>query len=76
MDCCGTYGPNDWETIFPNKTIPSSCCPIINLNEAEVCTVAHANSAGCLDKLLHLLDSNTLVLAGVVLAVAGIQVNY
>ncbi|XP_065355542.1 CD63 antigen [Calliphora vicina] len=74
MDCCGTYGPIDWETIFPNKTIPSSCCPIINLNEAEVCTVAHANSAGCLDKLLHLLDSNTLVLAGVVLAVAGIQV--
>lgn len=76
MDCCGTYGPKDWEPIFPNKTMPASCCPVIMLNEAEVCTLDQATSEGCLNKLLQLLDSKTLVLAGVVLGVAGIQVSY
>lgn len=48
---------------------------MINLNEADVCTVIHARPNGCLKKLLGILDSKTLVLAGVVLGVAGIQVN-
>lgn len=75
LDCCGIQGPSDWEDIFSNKTIPSSCCEMINLNEADVCTVIHARPNGCLKKLLGILDSKTLVLAGVVLGVAGIQVN-
>jgi len=75
LDCCGTYGPNDWDGIFPNKTLSPSCCKLINLSEAQECTTLHAINQGCLAKLLGILDSKTLVLAGVVLAVAGIQVN-
>ncbi|TMW43689.1 hypothetical protein DOY81_011231, partial [Sarcophaga bullata] len=74
LECCGTYGPGDWESVFPNKTIPSSCCPVINLNEAKDCTIAHASTSGCMHKLWEILDSKTLVLAGVALSVAGIQV--
>lgn len=73
LDCCGTYGPNDWDGIFPNKTLSPSCCKLINLSEAQECTTLHAMNQGCLAKLLGILDSKTLVLAGVVLAVAGIQ---
>ncbi|XP_073824359.1 tetraspanin 39D [Musca autumnalis] len=73
LGCCGIKGPTDWEEVFSNKTIPSSCCQMINLNEADACTVAHANPNGCLQKLLDILDSKTLVLAGVVLGVAGVQ---
>ncbi|KAH8285777.1 hypothetical protein KR018_002891 [Drosophila ironensis] len=73
LDCCGTYGPEDWETIYPNKTLPAACCSVINLSEAKECTRIHANTKGCLQKLLNILDSKTLILASVVLAVAGIQ---
>lgn len=48
---------------------------MINLNEADACTAAHANPDGCLQKLVDILDSKTLLLAGVVLGVAGVQVN-
>jgi len=75
LDCCGTYGPNDWDGIFSNKTLSPACCKLINLSEAQECTTLHAINQGCLPKLLGILDSKTLVLAGVVLAVAGIQVN-
>lgn len=79
MQCCGTYGPNDWEAVYKNQTLPKSCCVEIpineeNKNQEKDCTVDHANKMGCLDKLLQLLDSKTLILAGVVLAVAGVQV--
>lgn len=75
LDCCGTYGPNDWEGIFPNKTLTPACCKTINLSEASECTTLHAIKDGCLQKLLKVLDGKTLILAGVVLAVAGIQVS-
>ncbi|XP_075151510.1 tetraspanin 39D [Haematobia irritans] len=73
LGCCGMQGPTDWEEVFQNKTLPSSCCQMINLNEADACTEAHANRSGCLKKLLDILDSKTLLFAGVVLGVAGIQ---
>ncbi|XP_037711190.1 CD63 antigen [Drosophila subpulchrella] len=73
LDCCGTFGPNDWENNFANKTLPAACCSVINLSEAKECTSVHANQQGCLQKLLDILDSKTLILASVVLAVAGIQ---
>lgn len=75
LDCCGTHGPSDWEGIFPNKTLSPACCKVINLSEAKECTTLHAVPHGCLEKLLKVLDSKTLILAGVVLAVAGIQVS-
>ncbi|EDV54438.1 CD63 antigen [Drosophila erecta] len=73
LDCCGTNGPNDWETVFPNSTLPAACCSEINLSEAKECTNVHATQRGCLGKLLDILDSKTLLLASVVLGVAGIQ---
>ncbi|XP_067625692.1 CD63 antigen [Eurosta solidaginis] len=73
MDCCGTFGPKDWETVFHNATLPPACCAVINLNEAQECTVIHSHAEGCLNKLLTLIDSKTVTLASVVLGVAGIQ---
>lgn len=75
LDCCGTYGPEDWESIFPNKTLPAACCSVINLSQSKECTVNDATPQGCLQKLLKIMDSKTLILASVVLAVAGIQVG-
>eukprot|EP00099_Drosophila_melanogaster_P014824 NP_523612.3 tetraspanin 39D [Drosophila melanogaster] len=73
LDCCGINGPNDWETVYRNSTLPAACCSVINLSEAKECTNTHATQHGCLQKLLEILDSKTLILASVVLGVAGIQ---
>ncbi|XP_055916989.1 CD63 antigen [Eupeodes corollae] len=74
LKCCGTYESADWERILHNTTLPKSCCSVIITEEATDCTTKHAHTEGCFNKLLSIIDSNTLTLAGVVLGVAGIQI--
>jgi len=69
--CCGTNGPQDWEDVFHNKTIPDTCC-----NEALKvlpCTMEFAHKDGCMPKLLTLLDDKSVVLTAVGIGVALLQ---
>lgn len=72
MECCGITGPEDWERVFTNNTLPKSCCPQMPVNK-DVCTKENALQNGCLPKLLEFLDSKSLILAGVGIGIAIIQ---
>lgn len=74
LHCCGTNGPSDWEKVFHNATLPSSCCEALPVGQTT-CDMAHATPEGCMPKLLHFLESKSLILAGVGLGVALVQVS-
>lgn len=75
LECCGINDPSDWKQVFHNDTLPPSCCTMVPIvgEQADRCTTDHSHQAGCLKKLLTLLDSKTLILGGVVLTVALVQ---
>ncbi|GAB0099728.1 Tetraspanin [Sergentomyia squamirostris] len=72
LKCCGIQGPSDWEQVFHNSTLPNSCCEEIPFNISE-CTKEHALNSGCMPKLLELLRKNALILAGVGIGIAIVQ---
>lgn len=72
LDCCGIQGPDDWEHVFHNTTLPPSCCSEIPTT-TEDCTKQHAHPKGCINKLLLLLNSNIAILASVATTVAIVQ---
>lgn len=64
--CCGANGVIDWL-----NRIPSSCCQ--NLPTEEQCTVSQAYDTGCLDTLQGFVEKNALILGGVGIGIALIQ---
>lgn len=74
MICCGVKGPADYQPIFKNDTLPNSCCTKFPAN-SNVCTQENAIHDGCMPKLLHFLDSKSLILAGVGIGIALVQVT-
>uniref|UniRef100_U5EVW1 Tetraspanin n=1 Tax=Corethrella appendiculata TaxID=1370023 RepID=U5EVW1_9DIPT len=72
MECCGVNSADDWEPIFKNDTLPASCC-VEYAVDTKKCTKANASKEGCLPKLLNFLDTKSLILAGVGVGVAAIQ---
>lgn len=75
MDCCGINGPADWNKVFPDGTIPKSCCKKLPVN-IDNCTLEWANKDGCKPILLQLLDKKSIILGGVGIGVALIQVYF
>lgn len=73
LHCCGVNGPDDWQVVFHNSTLPPECCR----NEVPVCDrndTGNVIGEGCKAILLNLLDSKALIVGAVGLAVAIIQV--
>ncbi|EEB16799.1 CD63 antigen, putative [Pediculus humanus corporis] len=66
LHCCGVNGTADW-----NGKIPLSCCPIVN--QDEQCTQADAYETGCFEKMYLFINQNSLILAGIAVVVAFIQ---
>lgn len=74
--CCGINGPDDWQPIFHNSTLPSGCCT--GPTDEGKCIRTdkeHVNEVGCKSKLLDFLDRKSLIFGAVGLAVALIQVS-
>jgi CD63 antigen len=69
---CGIYGPGDWKPIFKNKTVPSTCCHMLPVN-VKHCEVKYASDEGCYPKLLQFLDRKSLMLGGVGVGIAIVQ---
>lgn len=74
LECCGTKGPRDWEQVFHNATLPIACCHELPVDQAN-CDLSHSYKEGCMPKLLHFFESKSMILAGVCVGVALIQVN-
>ncbi|KAG4070067.1 hypothetical protein HA402_013727 [Bradysia odoriphaga] len=72
MHCCGIKGPADYQPIFQNNSLPNSCCTKFPPN-SNVCTQQNALQDGCMPKLLHFLESKSLILAGVGIGIALVQ---
>ena len=74
LNCCGINKPDDWKFVFKNQSLPGSCC---GKEDAKRCTYdLLTKPEGCKNKLMILLDDNALLLGGVGLGIAGIQVNF
>lgn len=72
LKCCGVNTSEDWRLVFGayNNTLPESCCE----KNVDKCTYDKVeNSSGCKGKLMNFLDDNALLLGGVGLSIAGIQ---
>lgn len=72
LECCGANGPSDWQQVFHNASLPAACCKEIPVSQVE-CDMSHAFTAGCMPKLLDLFESKSLILAGMGVGVALVQ---
>lgn len=74
LKCCGMNTPSDWSHVgFMDNVIPDSCCKEVpsqgkcDLNSIQV----HAE--GCMIKLQSAIESNAMILGGVGIGIALIQ---
>ncbi|CAL7949242.1 unnamed protein product [Xylocopa violacea] len=72
--CCGTNGPSDWKDIFPNNTVPTSCCDV-KMGVNETCTVNSPtiHHDGCFQTFVSFIKSHYLQLGSVGLGIAFVQ---
>lgn len=75
LKCCGITKAEDWRQVFGefNNTAPESCCDAIKNSDGK-CTYDLISRPGCKNKLINFLDDSALLLGGVGLGIAGIQV--
>lgn len=74
MHCCGIKGPADYQQVFQNSSLPNSCCTKFPPN-SNVCTQQNAIQDGCMPILLDFFNTKSLLLAGVGIGIALIQVR-
>uniref|UniRef100_A0A2M4AUK4 Tetraspanin n=2 Tax=Anopheles triannulatus TaxID=58253 RepID=A0A2M4AUK4_9DIPT len=72
MQCCGINGPEDWEPIYKNDTVPRACCHRMPVG-VNKCTREYASTEGCFSKLSNFLGSKSLILAGIGIGLAIVQ---
>lgn len=76
LSCCGIQGPADWPATA--QPVPASCCSGQVISGASVaqCTVDSPtlHKQGCLTELVEFFKDKALVLGGVGLGIAFVQV--
>lgn len=74
LSCCGVESPEDWEkTVYPNGTLPHSCCPKNPVDDPCTKDVKGASTKGCLDSLQAALQHNTILVGAFGVGVALVQ---
>uniref|UniRef100_A0A1B6E043 Tetraspanin n=1 Tax=Clastoptera arizonana TaxID=38151 RepID=A0A1B6E043_9HEMI len=71
LRCCGVESKDDWLIVYPNGTIPHSCCQQLAIN--EICTSQDASPTGCLSSLKDVLETYIIWVGGFALGVAFVQ---
>lgn len=79
MKCCGVkssaeYATSEWGTLNQGKKFPPSCCANQNKCVKSADNYNDAYSAGCLDKLTTFVKDNLMILGGIGVGLACIQV--
>ncbi|KAM9346574.1 tetraspanin 35 [Symphorus nematophorus] len=76
LKCCGFYNSSDFENSpyyeEHNKHYPPQCCPGFN-NPCNQ-TVIDMTVTGCFPKIKQLIDDNTVVIVGVALGIAALEI--
>ncbi|XP_001605038.2 CD63 antigen [Nasonia vitripennis] len=75
LQCCGVHSPQDWARAgFTGNTLPNSCCTEIAANNPTCDTNdIKSNTEGCKAQLQKKIEENALILGGVGIGVALIQ---
>ncbi|XP_012057731.1 PREDICTED: CD63 antigen-like [Atta cephalotes] len=74
LQCCGMNNPADWLHVgFRDNTVPDSCCKEIPAQSRCDLNSIHVNSDGCMMKLQSAIENNAMILGGVGIGVALIQ---
>lgn len=76
LECCGNNNYSDWENVFHNTSIPTSCCsPSHFAIDVDVCDI-HSKGfhhEGCLKKFGKFVMDHAAVLGGAGIGIAFIQ---
>ena len=77
LQCCGVHNPSDWQRAgFAGNTLPKSCCTELPTNNPTCDTNdIKSNPEGCKKQLQKKIEENALILGGVGIGVALIQVR-
>ncbi|KZC11628.1 CD63 antigen, partial [Dufourea novaeangliae] len=75
LQCCGMVGPNDWVHVgFSDNTVPNSCCKEVPKGSKCDLNSIHIYEEGCMNSLQGAIERNALILGGVGIGIAIIQV--
>ncbi|XP_076293582.1 CD63 antigen [Lasioglossum baleicum] len=74
LQCCGMKGPDDWASVgFSGDNLPSSCCKEIALKDKCDINSVSIYRGGCMQNLQAAIEHNALILGGVGIGIAIIQ---
>jgi hypothetical protein len=62
----------DWYNVYKNQTLPDTCCPSANPCEVDM---PDYYETGCLTALQKKVEEFAIILGGVIIGVACIQVS-
>ncbi|XP_030753755.1 CD63 antigen-like [Sitophilus oryzae] len=73
LECCGMNGPDDWQKVNHNNSLPHTCCP--NVHNHGVCekTTVGVYKSSCIQKLKEMFMNYASGIGAVGLGVAGFQ---
>ena len=74
--CCGTVGPTDYDILKGNGTTCGTGLGVKSCYPDEKCGGTDLYKAGCKTKFVDFVKHNLVVIGGVALAIAFIQVRY
>ncbi|XP_066261022.1 CD63 antigen-like [Euwallacea similis] len=73
LECCGMTGPDDWQKVNHNNTLPHTCCANAHNDGSCNSNVDHY-TASCIEKLRTLLLKYASVIGAAGLGIAGFQI--
>lgn len=78
LQCCGMNSFTDWHQYanFPVNTAPDSCCKeLASQTKCDSNSINSMYNEGCMNKLQSAIESNAMILGGVGIGIALIQVS-
>lgn len=74
LQCCGMLSSTDWARVgFSDNIVPNSCCKEVPEGSKCDSNSIHIHSNGCMSNLQSAIEHNALILGGVGIGVAIIQ---
>ena len=67
-------GPQDWEQVTHNESLPYTCCPDVHNDGSCTQNTKDKYNASCLEKVKDKVISSSTIIGGVGIAVGLIQV--
>lgn len=74
LNCCGISGPLDWKSsVFKNGDLPNTCCIEVSTDNKCDPNSISVRVDGCMNKLQSTIKDNAVILGGVGVGIALVQ---